>query len=205
MSIELYKNDLSDEALKELTGCDIAIDTEAMGLNNHRDRLCVVQISKGDGKAHLVKFDPRQYEAPKLKQLLGDNKTQKIMHFARFDVAIIYQYLDVLLEPIYCTKIASKFARTYTDSHGLKDLCRELLGISISKQQQSSYWGDAALTQEQINYAASDVLYLHQLRDKLNQILIREGRTEYAEAAFRFLPARAIYDIIGFDSDIFAY
>ena len=183
----------------------IAVDTEAMGLNNHRDRLCVVQMSSGDGTAHLVKFDADDdYSAPNLKALLGDKSKTKIFHYARFDVAIIRQYLNVDCQPIYCTKIASYLARTYTNCHGLKDLCRELLGVELSKVQQSSDWGVDQLCDEQIFYAASDVLYLHQLRLILNEMLEREGRKKYLESCLNFLPTRAALDLDGWsDLDIF--
>ena len=183
----------------------IAVDTEAMGLNNHRDRLCVVQISAGDGNAHLVKFDADDdYSAPNLKALLADNSKIKIFHYARFDVAIIKQYLDVVCQPIYCTKIASHLARTYTNCHGLKDLCKELLGIELSKVQQSSDWGVDQLGSEQIFYAASDVLYLHQLRLTLNEMLQREGRMKYLDACLDFIPTRVALDLDGWaDLDIF--
>jgi ribonuclease D len=183
----------------------IAIDTEAMGLNNHRDRLCVVQVSAGDGTAHLVKFNSDDdYSAPNLKALLADKSKTKIFHYARFDVAIIKQYLDVVCQPIYCTKIASYLARTYTNGHGLKDLCRELLGIELSKAQQSSDWGNDKLSDEQIVYAASDVLYLHQIRAILNEMLQREDRMEHLEACLDFVPTRIALDLEGWaDLDIF--
>jgi len=183
----------------------IAVDTEAMGLNNQRDRLCVVQMSAGDGTAHLVKFDADDdYSAPNLKALLADKSKTKIFHYARFDVAIIRQYLNVVCQPIYCTKIASYLARTYTNCHGLKDLCRELLGIELSKIQQSSDWGIDQLSDEQIVYAASDVLYLHQIRTILNGMLQREGRMEYLEACLDFMPTRTALDLDGWaDLDIF--
>lgn len=202
MAIFLYNDDLPNDL--DL-GKIIAIDTEAMGLNNNRDRLCLVQISSGDGNAHLVKFAPNKYEAPNLKKLLIDDSVTKIMHFARFDVSIMYKYLSVLTAPIYCTKIASKIARTYTDKHGLKDLCRELLSINISKEQQSSYWGASGLTKEQMEYAANDVLYLHKLLSKLDFILEREGRSELAQECFKFLPHRAKLDVLGWEQDIFSH
>ncbi len=184
----------------------VAIDTETLGLNPHRDRLCLVQLSSGDGSAHLVKFDGESYAAPRLKALLADKSVLKIFHFARFDVAVLQNYLGVETAPIYCTKIASKLVRTYTDRHGLKDLCSELLGIEMSKQQQSSDWGAAELTESQLAYAASDVLHLHTLKAKLDEMLNREGRTEFAMAAFGFLPQRAKLDLAGFeDTDIFAH
>jgi len=175
----------------------VAIDTETMGLNPARDRLCLAQLSGGDGNAHLVQFDGN-YEAPNLKSLLADTNTLKLFHFGRFDIAVLRQHLGVLSSPVYCTKIASKIARTFTDRHGLKDLCKELLNVDLSKQQQSSDWGAATLTQEQLAYAASDVLYLHALRQRLDQMLAREGRLELALACFAFLPIRAQLDLAGF-------
>ena len=202
-NITLYKNDLPDGL--SIKG-DIAIDTEAMGLNNKRDRLCVIQISDEHGKIYIIQIEKGITKAPNLEKLLSDHNTQKILHFARFDIAIIYQYLGILMNNIYCTKIASKLARTYTDSHGLKDICRELLSVQISKQQQSSDWGHETLTKEQQIYAASDVLYLHKLRDKLSIMLIREGRMELAQSCFDFLPSRALLDLSGWESvDIFAH
>lgn len=202
MAIHLHINDLPPG----LTfGDSVAIDSEAMGLQPHRDRLCVVQMSRGDGDCHMVHFPPPgDYSAPNLKAILGDPNMLKMFHFARFDVAILEHYLGVTCKPIYCTKIASKLARTYTDRHGLKDLCRELLGIDMSKQQQSSDWGAAELTPEQQAYAASDVLYLHEIKTILDAMLGREGRTELAQACFDFLPHRAWLDLIGWDEvDIF--
>lgn len=185
---------------------DIAIDTEAMGLNPLRDRLCVLQLSNGNGEVHLVVFEPGNYRAPNLKKLLSNDKSNKIMHFARFDMAMIYHYLDVELKNVYCTKIASKLVRTYTDSHGLKELCRELLGVTISKLQQSSYWGATELTREQQEYAASDVLYLHEIRHKLSQMLTKEGRIEYHKECCNFLMSRVKLDLLGWSEvDIFAY
>lgn len=203
ITIHLYKGDIPDSL--HLPG-DLAVDTEAMGLQNARDRLCLVQLSNGDGNAHLVQFAPRSYEAPNLKALLSDASRQKILHFARFDVAIIRMYLGVLMGNIYCTRTASRLARTYTDKHGYKELCKELLGVEISKQQQSSDWGAEILTAEQQGYAAADVLHLHALRDKLTTMLTREGRMPLAQAAFDFLPARAMLDIAGWaEVDIFAH
>jgi len=202
MAIHLHINDLPPG----LTfGDSVAIDSEAMGLQPHRDRLCVVQMSRGDGDCHMVHFPPPgDYSAPNLKAILGDPNMLKMFHFARFDVAILEHYLGVTCKPIYCTKIASKLARTYTDRHGLKDLCRELLGIDMSKQQQSSDWGAAELTPEQQAYAASDVLHLHEIKTILDAMLAREGRTELAQACFDFLPHRAWLDLIGWDEvDIF--
>tara|TARA_B100000029_G_scaffold345119_1_gene337545 strand:- start:94 stop:693 length:600 start_codon:yes stop_codon:yes gene_type:complete len=199
----LHKGDLPTDV--QFKG-DIAVDSEAMGLNNFRDRLCVVQLSDGKGDAHLVQFEKGVYNAPNLCKLLTDESRVKIFHFARFDVAIMKHYLDVLTAPIYCTKIASKLVRTFTDRHGFRDLCRELINVDVSKLQQSSDWGADTLTPEQIDYAASDVLYLHDLRERLNVMLEREGRVELAEECFRFLPARAELDLAGWlDVDIFAH
>ena len=187
-------------------GKSVAIDTETLGLNPHRDRLCLVQLSGGDGNAHLVQFDGKDYSAPRLKALLVDSKVLKIFHFARFDVAVLQKYLGVTTSPIYCTKIASKLVRTYTDRHGLKDLCHELLGVELSKQQQSSDWGAENLTDQQRFYAASDVLHLHAMKAKLDMMLDREGRRAFAEAAFGFLPTRAALDLAGFpEDDIFSH
>ncbi|UKV14430.1 ribonuclease D [Thalassospiraceae bacterium SW-3-3] len=184
----------------------VAIDSETMGLNPHRDRLCVVQLSAGDGDAHLVKFDGENYEAPNLKKLLDDPSVLKLFHFGRFDIAVMDKYLGVRCAPVYCTKIASKLVRTYTDRHGLKDLVRELVGVNLDKQQQSSDWGSAELSDEQIAYAASDVLYLHKAKEELDRRLAREGRTELAQACFEFLPIRATLDLLGWEeADIFAH
>jgi ribonuclease D len=185
---------------------DIAVDTEAMGLNNKRDRLCVVQVSDGNGDAHLVQFGKGAYNAPNLSALLTDPKRVKIFHFARFDLAIMKEYLGIRLAPVYCTRTASRLARTYTDRHGYKDICKELLGIDVSKQQQSSDWGAGTLTQEQIDYAAADVLHLHRLRAKLDEMLAREGRAELLKACLDFLPYRAELDLAGWaNEDIFAH
>jgi len=185
---------------------DIAVDTEALGLNNKRDRLCLVQLSNGDGTAHLVQFAPGKYNAPNLTRLLTDKKRTKLFHFARFDLSIMQEYLGVMAAPVYCTRTASRLARTYTDKHGYKEICKELLGVDISKQQQSSYWGSETLTAEQIEYAAADVLHLHRLREKLDAMLIREGRMELAQACFAFLPHRAMLDVAGFaNEDVFAH
>lgn len=201
--IKLHHGDLP-AGLKFPRG--VAIDTETLGLNPHRDRLCLAQLSGGDNVVHLVKFDGDNYNAPRLKALLKDPKTEKIFHFARFDIAVLEKYLDVETAPIYCTKIASKLVRTYTDRHGLKDLCVELLGIELSKQQQSSDWGAKELSQSQLAYAASDVLHLHKLKAKLDEMLAREGRTDYADAAFAFLATRAKLDLAGFaEQDIFSH
>jgi ribonuclease D len=187
-------------------GDAMAVDSEAMGLRIGRDPLCVVQLSAGDGHAHVVQLDRRTYDAPNLKRLLTDPKVLKIFHFGRFDIAMFQHYLGVTTTPVYCTKIASKLARTYTDRHGLKDVTKELLGVDISKAQQSSDWGQTSLTPEQQAYAASDVLNLHAIRTKLDAMLAREGRAELAQACFDFLPTRAKLDIAGWeDVDIFAH
>jgi ribonuclease D len=187
-------------------GASVAIDTETMGLDPNRDRLCLVQLSAGDGVSHLVQFAPGAYGAPRLKALLVDPAVLKIFHFARFDVAMLRRYLGVATAPVYCTKIASRLARTFTDRHGLKDLVREVLGIELSKQQQSSDWGAPELSDEQLKYAAADVLHLHALRAKLDQMLAREGRTPLAQACFDFLPTRALLDLGGWGAeDIFAH
>ncbi len=203
MTIYLHHGDLpSDVDL----GDQIAIDSETMGLLPHRDRLCLIQLSSGDGDAHLVKFDGKSYDAPNLVSQLGDPKRTKLFHFGRFDIAVLQKYLGVTCAPVYCTKIASRLVRTYTDRHGLKNLCQELIGVDISKQQQSSDWGAPELTKAQQEYAASDVLYLHQLREKLDVMLEREGRTQLAAECFKFLPVRADLDLVGWDeTDIFAH
>ena len=202
-AITLHKGDLpADLAFKG----SVAIDTETLGLNPLRDRLCLVQLSGSDGSAHLVQLDPATYDAPRLKALLADPAVLKIFHFARFDLAVIQQYLGVMVTPVYCTKIVSKLVRTYTDRHGLKDITAELLGIELSKQQQSSDWGQPTLTQQQLAYAASDVLHLHALKARLDGMLARENRTDLAEACFRFLPSRARLDLDGWpETDIFAH
>jgi ribonuclease D len=201
-TVELYKGDLPRD---RFTGRAIAIDTETLGLNPYRDRLCLVQVSEGDGRAALVQFAGTP-EAPELKRLLADESVLKIFHFGRFDMAVLKHNLGVMPRPVYCTKVASRLARTFTDRHGLKDLCKELLGIELSKQQQSSDWGAAELTQEQLNYAASDVLHLHALREKLDAMLRREGREGLARACFEFLPVRAELDLRGWsDIDPFAH
>jgi ribonuclease D len=185
---------------------DLAVDTEAMGLNNKRDRLCLVQISDGSGSAHIVQFARDTYHAPNLSKLLTDPSRIKIFHFARFDLAIMKEYLGITISPVYCTRTASRLARTYTDKHGYKDICKELLGVEISKQQQSSDWGAAELSQEQIDYAASDVLHLHKLRDKLSAIIQREGRMALLDACLNFLPYRAELDLAGWEhDDLFAH
>ncbi len=203
MTIRLHRGDLPD-----LSGYadSVAIDTETMGLHPHRDRLCVVQLSNGDGGADVVQIPLGHADAPNLKKLLGDPQVLKIFHFARFDVAALYNALGVMPEPVYCTKIASRLTRTYTDRHGLKDLVRELLNIDLSKQQQSSDWGAVTLSDAQLAYAASDVLHLHALRDRLDAMLAREDRTALAQACFKFLPVRARLDLSGWpDEDIFAH
>ncbi|MDR0329496.1 MAG: ribonuclease D [Rickettsia sp.] len=203
MSIIVFQNDLPGDF--NIAG-DLAIDTETMGLNLHRDRLCLLQLSNGDGKAYLVNFIDKNYVAPNLKKLLLDKNRCKIFHYARFDLAAIKKYLGIDLENIFCTKISSKLVRTYTDSHGLKDLCRELLSVQISKQQQSSYWGRLDLTAEQKEYAAKDVLYLHQLRATLQNMLLVENRLDIAKQIFKFLPIRANLDLVGWnDIDIFMH
>ena len=187
-------------------GSVVAIDSETLGLKPHRDRLCVIQLSSGDGTAHLVQFVPGSYDAPNLKAVLADPAKLKLFHFARFDVAVIRHYLGVEVSPVYCTKIASKLARTYTDRHGLKDLCSELIGVELSKQQQSSDWAAVKLTDQQVAYAAADVLHLHRLKEQLDAMLEREGRTHLADAAFAFLATRAELDLKGFDDlDLFAH
>ncbi len=199
----LYQSDLPDTL--DL-GPVVAIDCEAMGLNPHRDRLCVVQLSAGDGAAHIVQIAQGQTRAPNLERLLADPGTLKLFHFGRFDIALLLHSFGVLAAPVYCTKIASKLVRTYTDRHGLKALLQECLGIDISKQQQSSDWGAEALSEAQLDYAASDVLHLHRLRDVLDGMLAREGRSELAQACFDFLPTRARLDLAGWpDEDIFAH
>jgi ribonuclease D len=187
-------------------GAAVAVDTEAMGLNPHRDRLCLVQLSAGDGDAHLVQFAPGDYGAPRLRCLLGDPHVTKLFHFARFDLAMLYRYLGVMALPVYCTKVASRLARTFTDRHGLRDLCKDLLGVDLSKQQQSSDWGAPALSDEQLRYAASDVLHLHALRARLDAMLAREGRDHLAQACFEFLPHRVLLDLGGWaEQDVFAH
>lgn len=203
MAVHLHQGDLP-AGLKFPNG--VAIDSETMGLRPERDRLCVVQLSGGDGTAHCVRFAKGQYDAPNLKALLADKATLKIFHFARFDVAVMKKYLGVDTAPVYCTKIASKLVRTYTDRHGLKDLVRELTGKELSKEQQSSDWGAAELTQAQLSYAAADVLYLHQVKEKLDIMLAREGRAKMAQACFDFLSTRADLDLLGWDEeDIFEH
>jgi ribonuclease D len=203
MKIKLHKNDLPDGLN---LGPLVAIDSETLGLNPNRDRLCLVQLSSGDGTAHLVQFTGGSYDAPNLKKLLTDPAVTKLFHYARFDVAVFRRYLGVVTAPIYCTKIASKLVRTYTDKHGLKDLVRELLGVDLSKEQQSSDWGAPELSEKQLAYAANDVAYLHRLKEVLDTMLAREGRTEIAKACFSFLPARAELDLAGWSEvDIFSH
>ena len=203
MAHHLYQRDLPEDL--DL-GPVVAVDCETMGLHPHRDRLCVVQLSSGNGTAHLVQIIRGQTEAPNLCRLLADPAVLKLFHFGRFDIAALDNAFGTLAAPVYCTKIASKLIRTYTDRHGLKHLLQELLGVDISKQQQSSDWGAAELTKAQIDYAASDVLYLHRLREVLDQRLAREGRSEMAQACFDFLPTRARLDLAGWpDQDIFAH
>ena len=203
MTIHTYVGDLPD-------GLDlgpvVAIDTEAMGLNPHRDRLCLVQLSSGDGDAHLVQIPNGAADAPNLVRLLTDETVLKLFHYGRFDIALLAHALGAVARPVYCTKIASKLCRTFTDRHGLKNLCQDLIGVDISKQQQSSDWGAETLTEAQTEYAASDVLYLHRLKEALDAMLAREGRTGLADACFRFLPDRALLDLEGWpEIDIFAH
>lgn len=203
MTVRLHRNDLP--SLSAYKGA-VAIDTETMGLDPHRDRLCVVQLSPGDGSADVVQIAPGKPDAPNIKRLLADRSILKIFHYGRFDLAALYNAYGVMAEPIYCTKIASRLARTYTDRHGLKDLTREILGVEISKQQQSSDWGAGNLTDAQVNYAASDVLHLHALKEKLDVMLEREGRAGLAAACFGFLPDRVRLDLAGWaEEDIFSH
>lgn len=203
MTITLHLGDLPDGLS---FGNSVAIDTETLGLRPHRDRLCLVQLSAGDGTAHLVQLKAGQYDAPNLKKLLADKNVTKLFHFARFDVAVMYQYLGVVTAPIYCTKIASRLARTFTQHHSLKTLCKDLIGVDLDKQQQTTDWGADTLTQEQMNYAASDVLHLHRMKAVLDTMLVREGRMHLAQACFDFLPSRALLDIAGWDEeDIFSH
>jgi len=203
MTIRLHRGDLPDLSRYKAA---VAVDTEAMGLDLQRDRLCVVQLSPGDGTADVVQIPAGKFEAPNLKRLMADTSVEKIFHFARFDLGMIYNRLGVMPAPVFCTRTASRLVRTYTDRHGLKDLARELLGIDMSKQQQSSDWGADSLTEAQLAYAASDVLHLHALKEKLEVMLAREGRTDIAAACFRFLPDRARLDLAGWAAeDIFAH
>ena len=201
--IKLHKGDLPAGLS---FGGSVAIDTETLGLRPHRDRLCLVQLSAGNNEAHLVQLDGTDWSAPRLKALLADPAVLKIFHFGRFDIAVLQRWLGVATTPVWCTKIASKLARTYTDRHSLKDLCSELVGIDLSKQQQSSDWAAADLTQQQLAYAASDVLHLHAIKARLEAMLARDGRTAMADAAFRYLPERARLDLAGFEEmDVFAH
>ncbi|MFI4948968.1 MAG: ribonuclease D [Alphaproteobacteria bacterium] len=203
MTHHLHRGDLPEGLM---FGDAVAIDTEAMGLNPHRDRLCLVQLSRGDGDAHLVQLAAGCYDAPNLKRLLANPAVVKLFHFARFDIAMLYRYLAVMPQPLYCTKIASRLVRTFTDRHGLRDLCKDLLGVDLKKEQQSSDWGAASLTEEQLRYAASDVLHLHALRARLDVMLARERRTDLARGCFDFLPTRALLDLEGWpEQDIFAH
>ncbi len=203
-TIRFHKGDLPDLAHYNVDA--VAIDTETLGLNPHRDRLCVVQISPGDGTADVIQIAAGQKSAPNLVSLLQDAGVTKLFHYGRFDLAVLYNAFGVMAEPVFCTKIASRLTRTYTDRHGLKDICNELLGVSISKQQQSSDWAAETLSPEQLEYAASDVLYLHRLRDVLAGRLLRDGRAREAEACFRFLPTRSKLDLMGWEeTDIFAH
>ena len=203
MNVRLHRGDLPD--LARYSG-SVAIDTETMGLNPHRDRLCLVQLSNGDGSADLVQLGKERADAPHLKALLANPDITKIFHYARFDLAILYHTFGVMPQPVYCTKIASRLSRTYTDRHSLKDLVRELLNMELSKQQQSSDWGSNQLSEAQLAYAAADVLHLHSLRERLDRMLAREGRGELAQACFDFLPTRAMLDLQGFElEDIFAH
>jgi ribonuclease D len=203
MTIRLHRGDLPDLSRYKTA---VAIDTETMGLHPHRDRLCVVQLSPGDGSADVVQIPPGAREAPNLTRLFADPSIVKIFHFARFDLAALYNAFGVMPFPVYCTKIASRLTRTYTDKHGLKDLTRDMLGIDLSKQQQLSDWGSSELSEAQVAYAASDVFHLHALKEKLDALLVREKRTDLAEACFRFLPDRARLDLEGWaEEDIFAH
>ena len=203
MAVTLHRGDLPADLD---FGASVAVDTETMGLNPERDQLCVVQLSAGDGNAHVVQLDRGTYNAPNLRALMADQNVLKIFHFARFDVAMLQRYLGVVTSPVYCTKVASKLVRTYTDRHGLKDLVKELANVDLSKQQQSSDWGAETLSQAQLDYAASDVLHLHAARERLDAMLAREGRTDLAAACFGFLPTRARLDLDGWpETDIFAH
>jgi ribonuclease D len=203
MKIKLHKGDLPDGLN---LGASVAIDTETLGLNPNRDRLCLVQLSAGDNTCHIVQFGKGAYQAPNLVRMLSDPAVTKLFHFARFDLAIMQRYLGVMARPLYCTRTASRLVRTYTDKHGLKDLVKELLGVELSKEQQSSDWGAAELSEKQLAYAANDVAYLHQLKAALDVMLAREGRTQLAQACFDFLPVRAELDLAGWgETDIFAH
>ncbi len=203
MTITLHKNDIPADIN---FGNSIAVDTETLGLNPARDPLCLVQISSGDGNAHIVQLNRETYDCPNLKALLSSQKINKIFHFARFDIAVLKVCLGISCTPLYCTRTASKLARTYTDKHGLRDVCKELLGIELNKQMQTSDWGAQVLSEEQLNYAANDVLYLHQIAEKLEVMLKRENRKQLADDCFAFLPVRAELDLAGWaDQDIFAH
>ncbi|MCB1651718.1 MAG: ribonuclease D [Alphaproteobacteria bacterium] len=203
MSITLHQGDIPADLD---FGESVAVDTETLGLNPLRDPLCLVQLSAGDGKAHLVQLDRRTYDAPHLKAMLGNPDRLKIFHFARFDIAAIKHYLEIDCGPVYCTRTVSKLVRTYTDRHGLRDCCRELLGVELNKQQQSSDWGATELTKDQLQYAANDVLHLHALKEKMDEMLEREGRSALAQKCFDFLPVRAELDLAGWaETDIFAH
>ena len=204
MTIRIHRGDLPD--LSRYRAGAVAIDTETMGLDPHRDRLCVVQLSPGDGSADVVQIPADLKSAPNLEKLFADPAVTKIFHYARFDMAVLRHRFGVVTGPVYCTKIASKLTRTYTDRHGLKDLCKEMLGIEISKQQQSSDWGADQLTKDQLTYAAQDVLHLHELKRRFDELLARDGRAALAEACFRFLPDRALLDLAGWsEEDIFSH
>jgi ribonuclease D len=203
MAIHLHKGDLPKDVQ---FGTSVAVDTETLGLMPSRDKLCLIQLSDGKGDAHIVQFDRATYDAPNIKALMADKKVTKIFHYARFDVAVLKAYLNIECAPLYCTKIASRLCRTYTDRHGLKNVVRELAGVDLNKQQQSSDWGSAELSQEQLDYAASDVLYLHAVTEKLDMMLEREGRTDLAQRCFDFLKTRADLDLEGWgDTDIFQH
>ena len=202
MQTHLYKNDLDDGIVFK---GNVAIDTEAMGLDPARDRLCLIQIFDGETDCHMVQFENSNTESPNLIKLLNDENIQKIFHYARFDMAALKHALKIDVKNVYCTKIASKIARTYTNNHGLKDLCKELLGVEISKKQQSSDWGNSNLSKEQIAYAANDVIYLHQIKDKLDEMLVREDRQLLVDACLSFLPTRVELDLRGWENDIFSH
>ena len=202
MQTHLYKNDLDDGIVFK---GNVAIDTEAMGLDPARDRLCLIQIFDGETDCHMVQFENSNTDSPNLIKLLNDEKIEKIFHYARFDMAALKHALKIDVKNVYCTKIASKIARTYTNNHGLKDLCKELLGVEISKKQQSSDWGNSNLSKEQIAYAANDVIYLHQIKDKLDEMLIREDRQQLVDSCLSFLPTRVDLDLRGWENDIFSH
>jgi len=203
VKIKLHRNDLPENVN---FGRSVAVDTETLGLNPQRDRLCLVQLSAGDNTCHIVQFEMGRYEAPNLKRLLTDTSVLKLFHYARFDIAAVKRYLGITIEPVYCTRTASKLVRTYTDKHGLKDLVRELLSVDLTKDQQSSDWGAAELTEKQLAYAANDVAHLHRLKEVLDVMLARERRTALAQACFSFLPTRAELDLAGWSElDIFAH